>query len=458
MAVRRTPFVVILFDLERAAVAAVIEADKLGQLRTGGASGVAAKYLAKSKAQSLGVIGCGWQAESQVACIREACPTIERVVAFCRTEDRLDAFCRKVGAEAGETHRDPAEQDVVVTVTTSRDPVLRGEWLRPGALVCAVGANDPKARELDNAVLERATFVCCDSREQSRQESGDLIEPVQQGVLDWLEVHELHEVVAGELTGRQSDDDIVLFKSNGIAAWDVAIAEAAVVRARSAPRDHPLAARRRLHRRPHRLERVLAEGADQIGVVEQPLQLARCRAVEDVAVVQDLVERTTTVVLPDHVGGEPVLLARALEQERERVPKELRKSTHGLYRSRIRRRSTSGRFAERWITGVDDGGAEERVVVWIERREGAVWAVGRAVNPQHRSSDEPRPDDYVFEGHELDDALDRANEVLEDDLRVSEDDGRSQYVKPSRATSCSVRSSVGSSDEDRSSHASVTPC
>jgi alanine dehydrogenase len=234
-----TPFVVVLFDLQRAALAAVIEADKLGQLRTGGASGVAAKYLAKSNAQTLGVIGCGWQAESQVACIREACPTIERVVAFCRTENRLDAFCRKVGAEAGETHRDPAEQDVVVTVTTSRDPVLRGEWLQPGALVCAVGANDPKARELDNAALERATFVCCDSREQARHESGDLIEPVQQGILDWLEVHELHEVVAGELTGRQSDDDIVLFKSNGIAAWDVAIAEAAVVRAReqSAGRD-----------------------------------------------------------------------------------------------------------------------------------------------------------------------------------------------------------------------------
>lgn len=79
---------------------------------------------------------------------------------------------------------------------------------------------------------------------------------------------------------------------------------------------------------------------------------------------------------------------------------------------------------------MDDGGAEERVVVWIERREGAVWAVGRAVNPQHRPSDEPRRDDYVFEGHELDDALEQANTVLEDDLRVSEDDGRSQFVKP----------------------------
>jgi alanine dehydrogenase len=227
-----TPFVVVLFDLERAAIAAVIEADKLGQLRTGGATGVAAKCLAKSSATTLGVIGCGWQAESQVECIRAACPAIERVVVYCRTEERLEEFCRKLDAEPGETHRDPAEQDIVVTVTTSKDPVLRGEWLQPGALVCAVGANEPRARELDNAVLERATFVCCDSREQSKQESGDLIEPVQQGILDWLEVHELHEVVAGEISGRQSDEDIVLFKSNGIAAWDVALADAAVARAR----------------------------------------------------------------------------------------------------------------------------------------------------------------------------------------------------------------------------------
>jgi alanine dehydrogenase len=117
-------------------------------------------------------------------------------------------------------------------VTTSKDPVLRGEWLKPGALVCAVGANEPSARELDNSVIERASFVCCDSREQSRQESGDLIEPVQQGLLDWLEVHELHEVVAGDVAGRSSDDDIILFKSNGIAAWDVAIGHAAIARAR----------------------------------------------------------------------------------------------------------------------------------------------------------------------------------------------------------------------------------
>jgi alanine dehydrogenase len=227
-----TPFVVALFDTERGELASVIEADRLGRLRTGAASGVAAKYLAKPEARSLGVIGCGGQAETQVACIREALPGIERVVAYCRTEKSLRAFCKKVGAEAGESHREPAEQDVVVTVTTSRDPVLRGEWLQPGALVCAVGANIRQARELDNVVLERAVFVCCDSVEQARLESGDLIEPIERGVLDWLEVHELQEVVAGELAGRSAPDDIVVFKSNGIAAWDVAIGAAALAKAR----------------------------------------------------------------------------------------------------------------------------------------------------------------------------------------------------------------------------------
>jgi alanine dehydrogenase len=227
-----TRFVVVLFDTREGEVAAVIEANRLGQLRTGAASGVAAKYLAREGTTSLGVIGCGFQAETQVECIRAAVPSIERVVAYCRTEERLRAFCERVGAEPAESHREAAAEDVVVTVTSSKDPVLRGEWLQPGALVCAVGANDPRRRELDNVVLERAAFVCCDSLEQAKLESGDLIEPVGAGVLDWLEVHELQEVVAGEVEGRHAQDDIVLFKSNGLAAWDVAIAAEALARAR----------------------------------------------------------------------------------------------------------------------------------------------------------------------------------------------------------------------------------
>jgi ornithine cyclodeaminase/alanine dehydrogenase-like protein (mu-crystallin family) len=217
-------FVVLLFRSASPELVAVIDADKLGQLRTGAASAVAAKHLARSGASTLGVIGCGWQAESQVACIRAAVPGIERVVAYCRTESTLRSFCEANNAEPGESHSDPAQCDIVVTVTGSPDPVLRGEWLQPGALVCAVGANDGKRRELDNAVLERASFVCCDSLENAKLESADLIEPVEGGTLDWLEVHELQEVVAGAIPGRQSDDDIVLFKSNGLAAWDVAAA------------------------------------------------------------------------------------------------------------------------------------------------------------------------------------------------------------------------------------------
>jgi ornithine cyclodeaminase/alanine dehydrogenase-like protein (mu-crystallin family) len=227
-------FAVLLFRADAPELVAVIDADKLGQLRTGAASGVATKYLAKDGATSLGIIGCGWQAESQVASVRAAVPSIERVVAYCRTPERLEAFCAKTDAEPAETQSEAAAQDVVVTATTSRDPVLRGDWLLPGTLVCAIGANDLRKRELDNVVLERAAFVCCDSVEDAKLESADLVEPVQSGVLDWLEVHELQDVVGGELAGRASAEDIVVFKSNGLAAWDVAIAAAAVEKARAA--------------------------------------------------------------------------------------------------------------------------------------------------------------------------------------------------------------------------------
>ncbi|HZT54381.1 MAG TPA: ornithine cyclodeaminase family protein, partial [Gaiellaceae bacterium] len=195
-------FAVLLYRADAPELVAVVEADKLGQLRTGAASAVAAKYLARAGATSLGVIGCGWQAETQVACIRAALPRIERTVAYCRTPERLRGFCERFRCEPGDSHREPAECDVVVAVTGSPDPVIRGEWLRSGALVCAVGANDGRRRELDNVVLERAAFVCCDSVEDARLESADLIEPIAAGVLDWLEVHELQQVVAGELPGR----------------------------------------------------------------------------------------------------------------------------------------------------------------------------------------------------------------------------------------------------------------
>ena len=148
----------------------MIEADKLGGLRTGAASGVAARRTSRAsrRREPWCVIGCGWQAASQVACVRLAVSSIERVLVYSRDAKRLAAFCREHGCEPAESAREAAEQDVVVTVDDVGSRVLRGEWLPEGALVCAVGANDPSRRELDNVVLERAAFVCCDSREQAR--------------------------------------------------------------------------------------------------------------------------------------------------------------------------------------------------------------------------------------------------------------------------------------------------
>ena len=234
-----------LFDARRGRVslAGVIEADALGQRRTGAASGVAAKHLAlRGRDRCLGVIGCGWQARSHRSTrIRDGrSPRSSGSSPPAGTPERLRAFCkprpRPSRAESHQRRRRPGRRRHRDHLTP--DPVLRGEWLREGALVCAIGANDPRARELDNVVLERATFVCCDSREQARLESGDLIDPVAGGVLDWLEVHELQEVVAGELPGRRADADLVLFKSNGLAAWDVAIGRRrARARARARRRD-----------------------------------------------------------------------------------------------------------------------------------------------------------------------------------------------------------------------------
>jgi hypothetical protein len=98
--------------------------------------------------------------------------------------------------------------------------------------------------------------------------------------------------------------------------------------------------------------------------------------------------------------------------------------------------SDRGRFAERVLQGVDDAGREERILVWIERKPGALWAVGRVVNPQLRNGTEAKASDYVFEGYELEDALEQANATLEDDLTVSEHDGRGAHCKPFTREEC----------------------
>lgn len=218
------PFLVVLISLEAPEIVAILEASALGELRTAAASAVAARHLARPGASTLGVIGCGAQAATHVAALREAIPSLTRVTVYCRSTERLGTFCREHDCAAAGSPAEPGACDVVVTATTSHDPVLRGEWLQPGATVLAIGGNEPGARELDDAVLERAAFVCTDSREQGLAESADLSEPIRGGVLGPGDLHELQDVVAGEVRGRRADDEIAVFKSNGLAAWDLAAA------------------------------------------------------------------------------------------------------------------------------------------------------------------------------------------------------------------------------------------
>lgn len=212
-----TPFVVVLMRLEPAELVAVVEADALGQIRTAAASAVAAKHLARAAAQTLGVFGCGRQAASHVSALRDVL-ALSEVRVHCRTPAALEAFCAEHDCRVAAPE-EVAAADVVVTATTATEPVLHGEWLRAGALVLAIGANDPSSRELDDTVLRRAALVCVDSIEQARDEAGDLLARDT----DWSAVRELQDVVTGHVQ-RAGDDDIVVFKSSGLAAWDLAAA------------------------------------------------------------------------------------------------------------------------------------------------------------------------------------------------------------------------------------------
>jgi ornithine cyclodeaminase/alanine dehydrogenase len=219
----------VVLAADHPAVAAAVESPWLAGLAAGATSAVGAARLARAGAETVGLIGCGVHAAAQLACLRSVLG-VGRVVAYCRERTALERFCEEHGAEPAEYGRDAAELDVVVTATTSRDPVLRGDWLQPGSLVCAAGTVSRESRELDNVVLERAAFVCCDSLAVARASAGDLDEPVERGVLDWLEVHELAEAVRGELEGRQSDADVVVLKIAGLAALRLALASLAIER------------------------------------------------------------------------------------------------------------------------------------------------------------------------------------------------------------------------------------
>jgi ornithine cyclodeaminase/alanine dehydrogenase len=229
-----------LFDPESGELLSILQSDRLGQMRTGAASGVATKHLAREDATTLGLYGAGWQAESQLEAIA-AVRDLTRVIVHSRSEESRKAFAEKMserlGMEVETTHSadEPAAQDIVVTATSAKEPVLLGEWLRPGAHVNAAGSNFLFKSEIDREVVRRASFVCVDSREELGLEAGDLLNPLETGLIIPEAIYELGQVIAGQIKGREGPEDITLFASQGLALEDMAAAR--VVYDRAVERD-----------------------------------------------------------------------------------------------------------------------------------------------------------------------------------------------------------------------------
>jgi alanine dehydrogenase len=230
-------FYTMLFDPESGELLSIMQSDKLGQLRTGAASGVATKYLAREDAATLGIYGAGWQAESQLEAIA-AVKKLGRIVVHSRTEKSRKAFAEKMGERLGleieTTHapEEPAAQDIVVTVTSSVEPILQGEWLKPGAHVNAAGSNFLFKTEIDRDVVKRAGLVTMDSREELGLEAGNLLQAVETGAVLPEAIRELGQVIAGQVEGRRSPEDITLFVSQGLALEDLGAARLVYDRAR----------------------------------------------------------------------------------------------------------------------------------------------------------------------------------------------------------------------------------
>ena len=223
-------FLVMLYESDTGDLLAMIEADRLGQMRTGAASGVATKYMAREAAETVGVFGTGWQAESQIMAVC-AVRQIRSVKVYGRNAERRLGFAQRMTtllrtevlavASPEEAVRGCS---IIVTATTSREPVFKGEWIEPGTHINAAGSNFLSKAEIDVETIRRASVIAVDSIEQSKIEAGDLMPAIERGVISWESVTELGRIVAGRDPGRTSEDDITIFKSNGIALEDISTA------------------------------------------------------------------------------------------------------------------------------------------------------------------------------------------------------------------------------------------
>ena len=223
-------FLVMLYHAETGELLSIIEASSLGQIRTGAASGLATRYMARHDASVVGIIGAGYQARTQLEAVCAVRP-VRQARVYSRTPEKRQAFAGRMSKQldlevisvetAAECIR---EADIAITITSSREPVLKGEWLSEGCHINAAGCNHWMRREIDERTVERAELVVVDDLEQAQMECGDLIWPCERGDFRWTRAHQLKDVVSGSVSGRPNDHSITLFESQGLAIEDVAAA------------------------------------------------------------------------------------------------------------------------------------------------------------------------------------------------------------------------------------------
>ena len=225
----KAKFFFFLYSAQTTDLLAMMEADALGQKRTGAASGLATRLMAKADSRTATFFGAGWQAQSQLLAV-DSVRELKQVFILSRKPERRDAFIKTMqplvkaqlmpGASPEEA---VGSSDIVTTITSSREPVLKGDWLKPGVHINAAGGNLLLRREIDDEVVIRSNRLVVDSLEQSKIESGEFLGVIESGRRHWEDFVELRDVVAGSKPGRTSPSDITFFKSGGMGLEDVAI-------------------------------------------------------------------------------------------------------------------------------------------------------------------------------------------------------------------------------------------
>jgi len=223
-------FLVPLYRSATGELLALVEAEHLGMMRTGAASGVATRYMAREDSSTLALIGSGLQARGQIEAVA-AVRNLTDVRVFSRNADRRAQFANEM-EDLLEIPVNPVDSagaavhnaDIIVTATTAHKAVVEGAWIAPGTHINAIGANFPQKRELDDAAISRATRIAVDFIDQAKTEAGDLIQGFAAKPARWNSVVELSKIIAGKTPGRENETDVTLFKSSGIAIWDVAVA------------------------------------------------------------------------------------------------------------------------------------------------------------------------------------------------------------------------------------------